>query len=749
MGLTTTLRNRLRAWLSEGAKAAPVLDVAPWQTGSQAAQRDMPSLSVTGQQEMAYTWSPWVYAAVTRVAVTAAETPLQVYRQDGERAVALDNHPFEQLLHHPNPVDSRQELLEALFSFLALTGNAYLWLNRASENAPPEELFVIPSRELRPHPDGRLSVDGYEYYPDGRIEPLFFPPWQIAHVKRFNPLSRFAGLSPVELAAATALTDKYQRQWNLNNFGKHNAKVPGVLAFPDPIPDPLWAKIKDEFYRDTGGTARQVMLMRNTGPGTPKWIPTHLTQAEMEFLESRRFNKEEIFDLFAPGLAAMTAINATEATARTAKATYMDLTVWPMLSAVAEKITNTVLPAYGPNLVAAFDDVRVTDRAMAAQEYATYSPDLSLNENRKTQRKEPLKGDLFEKVPVRLLAQLDAGFVTEQVAQALGLEYQKPRAEAPAPGSPSFPLAPTPPAPTPPTETPGERLLAVPVPQENLLRGAAKADADVLAWRDDLRKWKRKAAKRGACDFESAALPAWLQAAVKARLDTQPATAFDFLKAHTVTLEDEYRERLAALYADVLAGELQAVLDAREPDLSAFYQQLHSVALDVFTRAIADDLLAQALDLGIGFDYDAMLTEASQWATRKAGELMKRVSDTDRAHVRDLIGKLANRELSREDAQSILTRTFGPVRAEMISATELTAAYHQASEMYKRELSDLGLDTDILIETAEDERVCPLCGPLDHKGEAVWRAVSPGGPPFHIRCRCRSVVTAKRKRAAS
>jgi len=37
-------------------------------------------------------------------------------------------------------------------------------------------------------------------------------------------------------------------------------------------------------------------------------------------------------------------------------------------------------------------------------------------------------------------------------------------------------------------------------------------------------------------------------------------------------------------------------------------------------------------------------------------------------------------------------------------------------------------------ETANDERVCPICGALHRKREGEWGGLS--GPPAHPRCRC-------------
>lgn len=38
--------------------------------------------------------------------------------------------------------------------------------------------------------------------------------------------------------------------------------------------------------------------------------------------------------------------------------------------------------------------------------------------------------------------------------------------------------------------------------------------------------------------------------------------------------------------------------------------------------------------------------------------------------------------------------------------------------------------------TARDDRVCPICGPLDGRRYEIWRETFPSGPPAHPNCRC-------------
>lgn len=343
---------------------------AEWLRVTADAERDnLPGMDLPKKQLELYLKLSWVQSAVSSVARTAAITPFRVATLKGEATDDVENHPFELLLNRPNPHMSRFELLEATVSYYAITGNAYWWLNRKSETTEPDEIWAIPSYRVTPVPDGKLFIKGYLYETDnGDKIPL--ERHEVVHFKRFHPLNQFVGMSPLESLATIAAGDLAMQQWNTNLFGKDNAKAPGALAFADPIENDAWEKIKADINAKHGGTKRNLMMLRNVGKGGVQWIGMSMSQKDMEFLSGRTFNKEEIFSIYAPGLASRLAVNATEANSKAGEATFMAMAVWPQLVAIAEKITNDVLPIYGENLTGTFDDVRIADRSMQLAEQA-------------------------------------------------------------------------------------------------------------------------------------------------------------------------------------------------------------------------------------------------------------------------------------------------------------------------------------------------------------------------------------------
>ena len=375
---------------SAPAKAQPIASPPAWLTATAAAEAySIPDRSLPEAQLELYQRLTWVQIAVSTVAGTAATTAFNVLRLTGESTEDIPNHPFELLLRRPNPLQSRAELLEATLAYFALTGNCYWWLNKV--NGAPTELWVLPPHLVKPVPDGRLYLRGYIYEPEpGKEIPLEVQ--EVVHFRRFHPLNSFVGLSPIEALNTVATGDLAAQRWNTNFFDKDNAKIPGILGFRDPIPDPDWERMKRDVTDRYGGTKRQLMMLRGMGDGV-QWINTAMSQGDMQFLEGRTFTKEEVFGMYAPGLSSMLAVNATEANSVSGKKTFIEYGVWPHLVRIAEKITNDLLPLYGPDLVGEFDDIRITDKQMELSEIAAYSQTHTVDEVRQKYYQSDALGD--------------------------------------------------------------------------------------------------------------------------------------------------------------------------------------------------------------------------------------------------------------------------------------------------------------------------------------------------------------------
>lgn len=209
------------------------------------------------------------------------------------------------------------------------------------------------------------------------------------------------------------------------------------------------------------------------------------------------------------------------------------------------------------------------------------------------------------------------------------------------------------------------------------------------------------------------------------------------------------REALEKLLAAVVGREmrkqLQELLDllGDPPNISnvteaywangghALRQSVEPVLRDIYLQQ------AQA-QLGlttIGVDWALVNQDAVNWARDYSFELVSHITDNNRVLLQNSIGSFFNEPMTIGDLQGRLEGAFGPVRAEMISITEVTRAAVEGEQAVVDKLiaDNPGIVAIDIWQTNRDDRVCPICGPRHNKKRGNGWV---DNPPAHPRCRC-------------
>ena len=111
-----------------------------------------------------------------------------------------------------------------------------------------------------------------------------------------------------------------------------------------------------------------------------------------------------------------------------------------------------------------------------------------------------------------------------------------------------------------------------------------------------------------------------------------------------------------------------------------------------------------------------------------------------------LRGKIQTVADEQREAEKQLATILSDDRADVAAVTETTTGISTGqiggAEDYEQENpQDL---VQYKWRTERDERVCPICNPLDGKLSETWTRYFPGGPPAHPRCRCQLILYVKR-----
>ncbi len=485
-----------------------------------------------GVQADMYRLSTWIQIAVSMSAQSCALVPLQVVKVKGEgRTEAIESHPFEVLLNRPNPHMPRFTFLESVIAYRRLTGNSYIWLNARSPKAPPDELWVIPPHKIKPVPDGRQYLSHYEYDNDGAV--IRIPVDEIVHWKSFNPLSPFIGLSPVEALMVTTQGDLAMQKWNTNFFGKNNAKPSGGLFISRQMAEAKFNEMKQKLESSQGGVQRNLLIAQGLSKDDVHWIQFGMNQKDMEFLLARKFNREEIFQMFGIPMGIMDA-NATEANATVADAGFAKRTQWPLLVSFAELVTNTLLPRYGDGLLAEFEDPRISDERLELDQLKTWESILTVDELREVLDKPPIGDERGAK----LVAEIRGGSAI-------------PNQSAPPDDMVEDDLQPEEqdgnPEPTPPED----------MPDDSMMNGDKGKEAKAVA--DSLRLWRKKSLRMfaqkgtGVCAFD-----ATIDAGLRNKIAYGLATAGD-----TAAIKAVFDAEIKAVEGEYTAEVIEAASAVR------------------------------------------------------------------------------------------------------------------------------------------------------------------------------------------
>lgn len=163
---------------------------------------------------------------------------------------------------------------------------------------------------------------------------------------------------------------------------------------------------------------------------------------------------------------------------------------------------------------------------------------------------------------------------------------------------------------------------------------------------------------------------------------------------------------------------------------------------DVLQRALvagADLGVNVAIDqfenIGFAADWTLANTEARLWATNHTDDVLRQLNTTNDRVVGEAVARWINNGEPLSSLINDLQTHFGRTRAEMIASTETTRAFAEANKIAYQET---GVVDKVEWRTSEDERVCPICGPLADKRDSIDdpQFGGVGIPPAHPRCRC-------------
>jgi len=293
-----------------------------------------------------YNASVWVYACVEKIAEAACSVPWHVQKRIDEDEWGRDEgHPLEHLLDNPVqalPLLSGRTLFQILTQHLYLGGNG-LWHVVLSGGYPVELWPLLPDR-IKPVPTKDGLIDHYEYTIEGQPQPI--PPENIAHFLFPDPANMYWGISKMKAAAKIVDTDLEAINWNKSAM-QNRAISDGVFTFKGVMTKEQWEEAREQVRLQHQGAdnARTPWVLG----ADAAWQQMSMSPAEMDFINSRKFNMYEIHAVFGVDpLLTGAPDHSGRANKTEAKREFWQDTIIPYLDKLQDGINNTIVLPFDP-----------------------------------------------------------------------------------------------------------------------------------------------------------------------------------------------------------------------------------------------------------------------------------------------------------------------------------------------------------------------------------------------------------------
>jgi len=232
-----------------------------------------------------------VFACVGLLAESIAQLPIKTYRYDGDKRVADKDHwVYDLLARKPCSWLTSFNWRELAMMCLCLRGDFYAYKVRDNSGRVRELLPLLPGAiAVR-----QLSNWELEYmvtFSDGTTETV--PQSEVFHVM-YRTVDGVRGLSPIACARQTIGLALAAQDHGASTF-MNGAKPGGILSLPSVLSKEALERLKSDWQSAYSGENAGATAVLEQGI---EFKPLSMTNADAQYLETRKFQVEEIARIF-------------------------------------------------------------------------------------------------------------------------------------------------------------------------------------------------------------------------------------------------------------------------------------------------------------------------------------------------------------------------------------------------------------------------------------------------------------------
>ncbi|MBQ7524203.1 MAG: phage portal protein [Alphaproteobacteria bacterium] len=306
--------------------------------------------------ETGYKKNVVVYRCVQLISRALASVEWVLRKTDTQQGIdeVIYNHEILDLINKPNAAQYKTTFIEEAVSHLLLSGNCYIMLDNSNGSKHlyllrPDRVSIIPG-------NGALPL-AYQYQFGGKKR-IFEVNQEtgkcdILHIKLFNPLDDWYGMSPVETAMGAISQHNAIAQQNVA-FLQNGGRPSGALMYKSTIDPQKRNELKDNLRNlyEGGRNAGKILLLE----GNFEWKEMGLSPKDLDFISGKELAAKEIALAFGvPNILVGSMSSATFANYKEARYNFWEETLIPLLNVFAGELSNWLQMVFKSDLKLWYD----------------------------------------------------------------------------------------------------------------------------------------------------------------------------------------------------------------------------------------------------------------------------------------------------------------------------------------------------------------------------------------------------------
>lgn len=326
------------------------------------------SLSEEGFQKNVF-----VFRAINLIAKGIASIPLYAINPDGNK-----DEQISDLINNPNDSISKAAFIEAIVSYLLISGNAFIRFDGKNQlqSLRPDRVQIVPNKE-------HTAVEYYVYHIDNTKYSLGKN--EILHLKFFNPLNDWYGISPLQIVSQSI--DQY------NEMAKHNLSIlqnggrPSgclILKNGEELSEEQLQQLRTNICKAYSGPnhAGKILLLQ----GGIEWKEMGLSPKDLDFEAGRKLSIIEISQAFGiPPVLLGIECNSSFNSYKEARLNFWEDTVLPLANLIKNEFSKWLSICFQRKIELVFDLESIhalTERREALWHKIANADFLSIDEKR-------------------------------------------------------------------------------------------------------------------------------------------------------------------------------------------------------------------------------------------------------------------------------------------------------------------------------------------------------------------------------